>query len=157
MRHDLWGDKPHMRHHQRHESLYGPGDSLFGRGAEAFARFFGTPLYMFIQTLLTAAWIWLNARGLSSFDPYPFILLNLFYSIQAGYAAPLILLAQTRQAQRDKASAEADAMHREELASQADAQGAQIMGLTKQVLELTIEVHKLTASLADRGAGDGKG
>jgi uncharacterized membrane protein len=55
--------------------------------------------------------------GFARFDLYPFILLNLAFSLQAAYAAPLILLAQTRQADRDKANAEADARHREELAA----------------------------------------
>ena len=54
--------------------------------------------------------------GLTQFDVYPFILLNLAFSLQAAYAAPLILLAQTRQADRDKAHADADARHREDLA-----------------------------------------
>jgi uncharacterized membrane protein (DUF2068 family) len=58
-----------------------------------------------------------SAAGLAHFDLYPFILLNLAFSLQAAYAAPLILLAQTRQADRDKAHADADAMHRETLAA----------------------------------------
>ena len=53
--------------------------------------------------------------GWTKFDIYPFILLNLAFSLQAAYAAPLILLAQTRQADRDKANSIADAQHREEL------------------------------------------
>ena len=60
-------------------------------------------------------WILINAMGWTSFDIYPFILLNLAFSTQAAYAAPLILLAQTRQADRDKCNAIADAEHREEL------------------------------------------
>src|SRR2546423_9660156 len=96
------------------EAPFSPGN--FGAKAEAFARFFGTPKFLIAQTLLVAAWILVNATHLVHFDLYPFILLNLAFSTQAAYAAPLILLAQTRQADRDKALADADARHREHLA-----------------------------------------
>src|SRR5215510_7313275 len=82
------------------------GDDWFGLKAEAIARFFGTPLYLGAQTLFVAVWIVLNVAGVVQFDLYPFILLNLAFSTQAAYAAPLILLAQTRQADRDKAHTE---------------------------------------------------
>src|ERR671934_485603 len=79
------------------------GQDAFGRGAEKVARFFGTPQYILGQTLVVVAWIAVNAIGvIYRWDPYPFILLNLAFSTQAAYAAPLILLAQTRQADRDK-------------------------------------------------------
>jgi uncharacterized membrane protein len=79
------------------------GQDAFGRGAERVARFFGTPRYILGQTLVVIAWIAVNAVAVSfRWDPYPFILLNLAFSTQAAYAAPLILLAQTRQADRDK-------------------------------------------------------
>jgi uncharacterized membrane protein len=82
------------------------GADRFGRAAERFARGFGTPQFIFGQTLLVLVWIALNVVAVSShWDPYPFILLNLAFSTQAAYAAPLILLAQTRQADRDKAAA----------------------------------------------------
>src|SRR5881628_1155859 len=79
------------------------GDDAFGRFAEKTARFFGTPQYIVAQTVVVALWILLNVIGLvHHWDPMPFILLNLIFSTQAAYAAPLILLAQTRQAERDK-------------------------------------------------------
>jgi uncharacterized membrane protein len=78
------------------------GHDSFGRGAERFARFFGTPTFIIGQTILVALWITLNAVAVSiRWDGYPYILLNLAFSTQAAYAAPLILLAQTRQADRD--------------------------------------------------------
>jgi uncharacterized membrane protein len=90
----------------------GPGyDPDFGRAAERFARFFGTPRYLLIQTVIVILWIALNALAVTDtirFDKYPFILLNLMFSTQAAYAAPLILLAQNRQADRDKAEVERD-------------------------------------------------
>lgn len=109
--------RDYFRHHrplQHLSSAFGTGG--FGKGAEAFARYFGTPGFLIGQTLLVAVWIAANVAGFVRFDAYPFILLNLAFSLQAAYAAPLILLAQTRQADRDKAHADADAHHREELA-----------------------------------------
>ena len=79
------------------------GRDSFGRTAEKVARFFGTPQYIIGQSIVVVIWIALNAAAVGfQWDPYPFILLNLAFSTQAAYAAPLILLAQTRQADRDK-------------------------------------------------------
>jgi uncharacterized membrane protein len=81
----------------------------FGRFSETLARFFGTARFLAIQSILVVMWITFNAVAASlSFDPYPFILLNLAFSTQAAYAAPLILLAQNRQAERDRAEVERD-------------------------------------------------
>jgi uncharacterized membrane protein len=81
----------------------------FGRISEQIARFFGTARYLAIQTILVVAWIIFNAVAVGlRFDPYPFILLNLMFSTQAAYAAPLILLAQNREAERDRAEVERD-------------------------------------------------
>ncbi|QMV85646.1 DUF1003 domain-containing protein [Corynebacterium hindlerae] len=74
-----------------------------GAFAEKVARFFGTGEYLFWQTVFVVIWIGLNVGGWWwSWDPYPFILLNLAFSTQAAYAAPLILLAQNRQEDRDR-------------------------------------------------------
>jgi len=81
----------------------------FGRMSEAIARFLGTGKFLVGQTALVIGWIILNTIGLvNHWDPYPFILLNLAFSTQAAYAAPLILLAQNRQDDRDRASVERD-------------------------------------------------
>jgi uncharacterized membrane protein len=81
----------------------------FGRFAEALARFLGTGRFIVGQTVLVVAWIILNTIGLiKHWDPYPFILLNLAFSTQAAYAAPLILLAQNRQDDRDRANIDRD-------------------------------------------------
>src|ERR1700723_2111355 len=81
----------------------------FGRFAEGMARFLGTGRFIVGQTVLVVAWIILNPLGLiHKWDPYPFILLNLAFSTQAAYAAPLILLAQNRQADRDREEIERD-------------------------------------------------
>jgi uncharacterized membrane protein len=131
------------------------GTGAFGEKAEAFARFFGTPKFLIGQTLVVGAWIGLNSVGVITFDVYPFILLNLAFSLQAAYAAPLILLAQTRQADRDMVLAMADAQHREAVA-QDTLKGQQLTNeeialvrklldentrLTQQVEVLTREIH----------------
>ena len=80
-----------------------------GRVSEQFARFLGTGRYLAIQTVFVIIWVILNV-GVFTFqwDPYPFILLNLAFSTQAAYAAPLILLAQNRQENRDRVSLDED-------------------------------------------------
>jgi len=81
----------------------------FGRFSENLARFMGTGTFLFWQTLLVILWITLNLVGVGfGWDPYPFILLNLAFSTQAAYAAPLILLAQNRQDDRDRITLEED-------------------------------------------------
>lgn len=81
----------------------------FARLAERMARYLGTGRYLAIQTCFVFIWIVLNLTAASlRWDPYPFILLNLAFSTQAAYAAPMILLAQNRQADRDRAEVERD-------------------------------------------------
>ena len=81
----------------------------FGRFSERLARVLGTGKFLFWQTLLVVIWITLNLFAVNyRWDPYPFILLNLAFSTQAAYAAPLILLAQNRQDDRDRISLEED-------------------------------------------------
>ena len=139
------------------------GNDRFGIQAERFARFFGTPRFIVGQTALVALWIALNAAAVSlRWDPYPFILLNLAFSTQAAYAAPLILLAQTRQAERDKIRDAAFQTHREEESRRQLAQEARMTdlltreqtmaeqqaslleqntALTQQIATLTAELH----------------
>ncbi len=81
----------------------------FGRFSEGIARFLGTGKFLAGQTVVVALWIVLNIVGYSyHWDPYPFVFLNLAFSTQAAYAAPLILLAQNRQDERDRGQTEAD-------------------------------------------------
>ncbi len=80
-----------------------------GAFAEGIARFLGTGRFLAVQTMIVVVWIALNVVAVNlRWDPYPFILLNLAFSTQAAYAAPLILLAQNRQADRDRVQAEED-------------------------------------------------
>lgn len=82
----------------------------FGKFAEGFARFMGTAKFLAYMTGFVIVWLAFNIIGLFGFrwDPYPFILLNLFFSTQASYAAPLILLAQNRQEARDRVALDQD-------------------------------------------------
>ena len=81
----------------------------FARFSERIARFLGTGRFLAVQTVLVIVWITVNLVAVSlRWDPYPFILLNLAFSTQAAYAAPLILLAQNRQDDRDRIALEED-------------------------------------------------
>ena len=91
-----------------HLGLHYDSDA-FGDYSETIARFFGTARFLVIQTIAVSIWILANAFAWGlQWDPYPFILLTLMFSTQAAYAAPLILLAQNRQEQRDRAQTERD-------------------------------------------------
>jgi uncharacterized membrane protein len=80
-----------------------------GQVTESIARFFGTGRYLALQTVVVIAWVAVNLSAVRlRWDPYPFILLNLAFSLQAAYAAPLILLAQNRQENRDRVALEED-------------------------------------------------
>ena len=138
------------------------GQDAFGRYAESAARFFGTPQYIVGQTILVALWIALNSVAVvSHWDPYPFILLNLAFSTQAAYAAPLILLAETRQAARDKTAAELTEKHRDHTEQMAERRVAAVKvetdkleallesntDLTRQDKELTEQIAALTREI----------
>jgi len=125
------------------------GDDWFALKAEAFARFFGTPFFLVTQTVIVALWILVNVLGVTKFDLYPFILLNLAFSLQAAYAAPLILLAQTRQADRDKANALADALHREELYQASEDRLKVSIEQTALLVEMMAQNTKLTETVRD--------
>jgi uncharacterized membrane protein len=148
------GSNHHIRFHLPHAHLASPfGEGWFGERAERFARFFGTPTFLIGQTAVVAVWIAINVARITTFDVYPFILLNLAFSLQAAYAAPLILLAQTRQADRDKAHSDADAQHREAIAQAslerqevASRQSAQLLELLDQNTRLT----KMTQELSEQ-------
>src|SRR5215475_13448089 len=140
------------------------GEDAFGRRAEKIARFFGTPQYIFGQTIVVVAWIAINAAVVAfQWDPYPFILLNLAFSTQAAYAAPLILLAQTRQADRDKLTEMRQERHHDEAERRARERVVAIKeetdkltsllesntDLTRQDKELTEQVADLTRQIHD--------
>jgi uncharacterized membrane protein len=151
-----------------HHGTFGP--DAFGRGAEHAARFFGTPQYILGQSIVVLIWIALNSIAIAQhWDPYPFILLNLAFSTQAAYAAPLILLAQTRQAERDKKADErAERRHNEMERAGAKSVAAikaetdrliQLLSsnteLTRQDKELTEQVAALTREIHETVTREG--
>jgi uncharacterized membrane protein len=150
------GPLRHRQQHVRDETVF--GKDRFGQWAERFARFFGTPRFIVGQSVVVALWIVANGFIIvhelhaKAFDPYPFILLNLLFSTQAAYAAPLILLAQTRQADREKAGGEADAHHREDVAARQTEliqQNTAITSATRSNTELISEVHRHVTALTE--------
>jgi uncharacterized membrane protein len=133
------------------------GSDAFGRWAEKSARFFGTPQYILGQSIVVVVWIALNSIAVvSHWDPYPFILLNLAFSTQAAYAAPLILLAETRQAERDKLQTDAAERKHDEM-QRADQNQIELIKRATSKLErllesnttLTREDKELTEQVAD--------
>ncbi|HXR85553.1 MAG TPA: DUF1003 domain-containing protein [Stellaceae bacterium] len=123
------------------------GDDWFALKAEGFARFFGTPIFLISQTIFVLIWMAANVVGLTHFDIYPFILLNLAFSLQAAYAAPLILLAQTRQADRDKMQSLADAEHREVLHREGEERSALVAKQTAMLVEMLQQNTDLTEKI----------
>jgi len=131
----------------------------FGRFSERLARLLGTGKFLFWQTLLVAIWISLNvfagANGL--WDAYPFILLNLAFSTQAAYAAPLILLAQNRQDDRDRISLEEDRMRAAQTKADTEYLARELAALRIAIGEIATrdylrgELDRLRADLDDVG------
>ena len=126
------------------------GDDTFGRFAERTARLFGTPQYIIGQTIIVLIWIGANAWLITHpFDKYPFVLLNLVFSTQAAYAAPLILLAQTRQADRDKAHADMIDQGHTDLETAMKGETDKLLELLESNMTLTRQDKELTEQIAD--------
>jgi uncharacterized membrane protein len=137
----------------RRAELHGAfGTDAFGRMAEKAARFFGTPQYIVGQSFAVLAWVVLNSTQLHlgfAWDVYPFIALNLLFSLQAAYAAPLILLAQTRQADRDKLHADRIDKNHERIERAAKAETDKLLELLQSNTTLTQEDKELTEQVAE--------
>jgi len=132
----------------------------FGRFAEGIARTFGTARFLVIQSAVVALWILANVALVAwRWDPYPFILLNLAFSTQAAYAAPLILLAQNRQEIRDRAQAENDRKVAERTQADAEFLAREIASVrvmlsdvvtTEDLREQLDELQRLLGAVRDR-------
>jgi uncharacterized membrane protein len=134
----------------------GPGfdPSAFASAAERVARFLGTGRYLAIQTVVVIVWIGLNLVSWQlQWDPYPFILLNLAFSTQAAYAAPLILLAQNRQDDRDRIALEEDRRRAERTKADTEYLARELAALRIAIGEvatrdyLRSEIDRLAATL----------
>jgi uncharacterized membrane protein len=131
----------------------------FGRFSEGIARLFGTARFLVIQTATVVVWIAINAAAAAlRWDPYPFILLNLAFSTQAAYAAPLILLAQNRQAERDRVEIEQDRATNARILADTDFLARELAGIRLALAdvltrdELEDAMKRVSASLAATGA-----
>jgi uncharacterized membrane protein len=129
-----------------------------GRFAEGIARFLGTGRFLAVQTIIVVVWITLNVAAVRlRWDPYPFILLNLAFSTQAAYAAPLILLAQNRQADRDRVQSEEDRARAASTRADTEYLARELASLRVAVGELATrdfirsELNRLAADDAEEG------
>jgi uncharacterized membrane protein len=137
-------------------------DDAFGRFAERFARFMGTAKFLVYMTAFVIVWVSINLVGMFGlqWDPYPFILLNLFFSTQASYAAPLILLAQNRQEDRDRVIAEGDRLANSRAHADMEFLAREMASLRMALGEvatrdyLRSELRTLLAELDERSARD---
>lgn len=127
-----------------------------GQFSESIARFLGTGRYLLAQTVIVVVWITLNMFAVTlRWDPYPFILLNLAFSTQAAYAAPLILLAQNRQENRDRVSLEEDRRRAEQTKADTEYLARELAALRLSVGEVATrdylrrELDELRDMLAD--------
>lgn len=141
-------------------------DDSVGAVAEKVARFFGTGRYLMWQTVVVVVWIALNIGGFWwNWDPYPFILLNLAFSTQAAYAAPLILLAQNRQEDRDRVAVQADRRRAEQTKADTEFLARELAGvrlavgdmvsrdyLRGELSELTDVLERIEAKIDDAAA-----
>ena len=122
----------------------------FGRFAERVVRVFGMPWFVVGQTGVIVAWVAANSlAGVPHFDPYPFIFMNLVFSALAAYAAPFILLAETRQTNRDRVRARAEERHHEELEHRQQALLEQDNTQTQQISRLLEQDTAQTGHLAE--------
>jgi uncharacterized membrane protein len=138
-----------------------------GRVSESIARFLGTGRYLVIQTIMVVVWITLNLVSIKlQWDPYPFILLNLAFSTQAAYAAPLILLAQNRQENRDRVALEEDRRRAEQTKADTEYLARELAALRLAVGEVVTrdylrreleELHEAISGLQKRAKSGGRG
>jgi hypothetical protein len=128
------------------------GNDKFALRAEAFARFFGTPTFLGAQTLIVAVWIALNISGVTHFDVYPSSC-STWRSACKRRTPHLDSAGTDRQAARDKAQSDADAQHREALATANSERQAEAAKNTAQLLELleqNTRLTELTKALSER-------
>ncbi len=113
------------------------------RAADAFTNAFGTWTYIIIQSAIILCWMAVNAVGIIyQWDAYPFILLNLAFSAQASYAAPLILMASNRAAQRDRMTLEHEAQETDAILKIQDTQIKLLEAIKKETALLQILVKR---------------
>ena len=129
----------------------------FAKVAERLARFLGTGTFLLWQSVIVLIWITLNVFAVSlQWDPYPFILLNLAFSTQAAYAAPLILLAQNRQDDRDRVSLEEDRTRAGRLSAETEYLARELASMRLQLGEVVTRDYLRGELEQVRGGRDGR-
>lgn len=146
--------KDPLRHHRAHRDKGLMGDSFAERLSEKVASGMGTVPFIVTSTILIVAWVFINGAAAylshtitalshgGSFDPEPWVLLNLMFSAVAFFTGALVIISQKAGAKRDRAREEADAKHREELATEHTEMLKANTKLTEQVALLTRAIHE---------------
>lgn len=125
--------------------------SLGGRLADSVAKGMGSWKFIIIQTVLVISWMGLNVIGfIYHWDVYPFILLNLLFSTQAAYAAPIIMMAQNRQNDRDRAHAEADYKTNKDAKLEIEALSLMLKSIEVEKLDKIIEILRESKKTAEK-------
>ena len=145
LKQSLHRHKANIDDHKHVVNVVHHDEATFGeRIADAAAAGIGSWTFLIIQTFLVAVWVILNYIGLSHhWDPFPFILLNLLFSVQAAYTGPVLLLAGNRQAQKDRLTLE----HAAHEADKADRQNVQILKAIQHNTEVTLQILKHVETL----------
>ena len=139
--------KPQRHLHPANQALH-DNQSRVDRAVDSFVAYFGSLRFIAWMTVVIIAWLVVNSLWLTvaiRWDPYPFILLNLAFSAQATYAAPLILLSQNRAAEHDRISAEHDYVTNETALAEIRADRE----LTREVRDLTTAIHQMLTTKGD--------
>jgi uncharacterized membrane protein len=144
--------KAHSEDHKHPVNVVHHEEATFGENlADTIATGIGSWTFLIIQTFLVCLWVVLNLIGLiKHWDPFPFILLNLLFSVQAAYTGPVLLLAGNRQAQKDRLTLE----HAAHEADKADRQNVQILKAIEHNTEVTIQILRHVESLVSGHMAD---
>lgn len=158
-KHEASTQRDPLRFHRPHQTEGVFGDSFMERMSEKVASGMGTVQFIVISTLIIVAWVFVNHavtffehawKGLmngNGFDPEPWILLNLLFSMVAFYTGALVIIAQKSQSKKDAAKELADAKHREELAAVHSQMLQENTDLTKKVVDLTDQVEQFAKEI----------
>jgi uncharacterized membrane protein len=152
--HLLRGAKRRTEEHQHPVNVIHHDEATYGeRLADGIAAGIGSWRFLIIQTVAVVCWVIFNVIGLiNHWDPFPFILLNLLFSVQAAYTGPVLLLAGNRQAQKDRLTLE----HASQEADKADNQNVQILTAIEHNTEVTLEILQHVQTLVEDHIKQGK-
>ncbi|TMD35888.1 MAG: DUF1003 domain-containing protein [Chloroflexi bacterium] len=153
IKHTLRTRKLKAEDHKHPVNVLHHEEATFGEKlADKIAAGIGSWTFLIVQSLAVTLWVALNVIGLvNHWDPFPFILLNLLFSVQAAYTGPVLLLAGNRQSQKDRLTLE----HAAEEAEKADDQNVEILKAIEKNTEVTIQILRhVEALVSDHMAED---